>query len=102
MKALSELAKAIRSKKWWGGEVAELGEVWAARLDEIIKSATREKFEEAVFRQYFIKNVGSDLRIKPGILFKDEFCKRDENGNYTREEVSAMWFGWQLYQKEVL
>ncbi|WEM34377.1 hypothetical protein [Xanthomonas phage X1] len=60
----------------------------------------RAKFEEAVFRQYFIKHVGSDLRMKPGIVNKAEFCKRDENGNYVREEVSAMWFGWKLYQKE--
>ncbi|USV41090.1 hypothetical protein [Xanthomonas phage BUDD] len=61
---------------------------------------SREKFETAVFREYFIRNVTSTLGLKAGIVNKAEFCKRDEKDNYVREDVSAMWFGWNLYKKE--
>lgn len=73
--------------------------------DEI--DTNREKFEDAIYRAYFIKSVyrlGEDgshaLGLKEGTLDKATFCRKDTRGDYAREDVSAMWFGWNLYKKE--
>ena len=64
-----------------------------------VRMLTQEKFEDVVYQQYFIKQI-SNMRLNPDTLDKATFCERDEKGDYVREDVSAMWFGWNLYQKE--
>lgn len=92
---IENLAEEIRSKKFFGGEVAELGEVWASKLDAIADRISRERFEERIYSQYFISHVGPNLRLdgRP-MLNKAQLCAKDEKGAYTDKDVSAMWFGW--------
>lgn len=66
--------------------------------------ATREEFEDAVYLEYFIKNVYRDkstLGFSVKVEDKATFLRRDAEDEYVREDVSAMWFGWKLYHKSV-
>jgi hypothetical protein len=66
---------------------------------------TRKAFEDAVFNRRFRASItrnpnppkgfgGLDF-ISTGCPTQAELCKRDENGDYVDEVVSAMWWGWQ-------
>lgn len=61
----------------------------------------RPTFEERVFNRYFISHVNSNLTLRDGekMLYLHELCERDEQGNYVREDVSAMWFGSILHME---
>lgn len=67
----------------------------------------REKFEELIFRDYFLNSITKNNNFpKPKIsgcldfistakLTKDQLCERDGD-SYIRKEVSAMWYAWCL------
>lgn len=72
----------------------------------------REKFEEYVFRDYYVKSIQRNPNVpQPAIsgalnfvatatLNKSELCERDGD-NYIRQDVSAMWHGWKLHHELV-
>jgi hypothetical protein len=65
---------------------------------------TRKAFEDTVFNRRFrasIKRNPNPPKGFGGLDFistdcptKDELCRRDADGNYADEAVSAMWWGW--------
>lgn len=57
---------------------------------------TRGLFEEVVFRKYFVSRVARDLTLKGQVADKAELVKRKKNGQYKRQEIAAMWYGWKL------
>lgn len=65
---------------------------------------TRNRFEERVFGEYFIKSItrvnDSQFGFRVDCEDMATFCRRSEDGHYVRDDVSAMWFGWSLYHKE--
>lgn len=64
--------------------------------------ATRAQFEHQIFGAHFTSTIvrtgmGGPIEFMPDpeqSLTKAELCARGEDGHYTRNEVSAMWFGW--------
>ncbi len=74
-------------------------------------SEERKLFEDKVFSEYYIRNIQRNynppqpkisgaLDFVPGkIMNKADFLARDERGNYKQSEVSAMWFGWNMYKE---
>lgn len=71
---------------------------------------TRKLFEEKVFMDYYVRSIVRNPDQKPRICGAldfvpgkienmDEFLKKDDNGNYIRQDVSAMWHGWCLLMK---
>lgn len=80
--------------------------------ESIIKRCekSRKLFEERTFSDYYIRSIKRNPETTPRISGaldfvpgetenKDEFLKKDENGNYVRQDVSAMWHGWCLLVK---
>lgn len=68
----------------------------------------RDKFEELVFTEYYIKGIckngESQLMTSNNNLYKDELLKRTDGSTlqeYEREEIDAMWFGWKLAMREI-
>lgn len=62
--------------------------------------AMRDAFEDEVFRVFFIKSIKKDPKkqfMDCTNVSKAELCERDEDGDYKREDVSAMWFGWTMH-----
>jgi hypothetical protein len=57
--------------------------------------AEREKFEEKVYRDYFLSNVTNGLTLNAGVASKDELLKR-KGDDYADERVSAMWYAWKV------
>lgn len=66
----------------------------------------RDKFEDLVFAEYFVRGIqrnpspphgpcGALDFIPTNNLTKADLCERDGE-SYKRPEISAMWFGWQL------
>lgn len=66
---------------------------------------TRKAFEDVVFNRRFRASIqrnpspprgfgGLDF-VSVGCPTQAELCKRDADGNYVDESVSAMWWGWQ-------
>lgn len=74
-----------------------------AKVDPGVLDAMREAFEEKAFGEYFIKSIKKTNKSQFGFSVdcedKATFCARDEEGNYVREDVSAMWFGWQMHDE---
>lgn len=64
----------------------------------------REAFEEAVFREHFVKHVRIDSNRQFWDLSqqkrREEVFERDGD-DYKDEAISAMWFGWRLATKPV-
>jgi hypothetical protein len=67
--------------------------------------STRKAFEDAVFNRRFRASIkrnpyppqgfgGLDF-VSTGCPTQAELCRRDEDGDYADEAVSAMWWGWQ-------
>lgn len=59
----------------------------------------RKEFQDILYRDYFkrsIKFVPNKQFAECNAVRMDELFKMDINGNYEREEVSAMWHGWKL------
>lgn len=69
---------------------------------------SRTSFEEQVFKKHFLSTItntglGGCLTFMPDpekVLTRDALLLRDEKGDYVREEISAMWYGWNLAMKE--
>lgn len=67
--------------------------------------AERENFEKHAFAQRFISSV---QRVGTGCMTfqsvacptKDEFTKRDEDGDYEDMTLNAMWWAWEKRAKE--
>jgi hypothetical protein len=65
---------------------------------------TRKAFEDAVFNRRFRASIGRNPNPPKGFGGLDfistdcptqaELCKRDAEGDYEDEAVSAMWWGW--------
>ncbi len=53
----------------------------------------REKFEEVIYRQYFIKHATMQ-GLEPGTLDKKTLMRRGSDKDYCDMPISAMWFGW--------
>lgn len=77
----------------------EIGDLAASLITE------REYFEERAFSQRFLASVvnnpdpgpriaGCLDKISVGCPDKDEFLKKDENGNYLDMTLAAMWWAW--------
>ena len=64
---------------------------------------TREQFEDAVFNKHFFAHISfkpnKQFADTEGQMFKHELCAKNDKGEYYREDVSAMWYGWNLYKK---
>lgn len=77
-------------------------------MNKTAEQIERDWFEESVYAQYYIRSIGRNenvptprisgcLDFAPGkIDDKATFCAKDSAGKYTRPELEAMWFGWQL------
>ena len=69
----------------------------------------QKRFEDLVFNRHFISTIkhtglGGCCELMPDpakCLPQAELMAKDGKGNYVREDVSAMWFGWNLHAKEV-
>jgi hypothetical protein len=64
----------------------------------------RATFEELVYNKYFISLIGRNpdagsqwaFRLDEKCMTMRELMERDEDGEYVREDISAMWYGWCL------
>lgn len=59
----------------------------------------RLQFEETIYAQYFITHATPTQGLLPGTLSKAQLMRRDEQGQYEDEAISAMWYGWWLRSK---
>lgn len=71
-------------------------------------NSSQSLFEEKIFFQYWLNSIRKNdnpptpkisgcMDFVPGkIENRDVFLRKDADGNYIRNDVSAMWFGWQL------
>ena len=76
-------------------------------MDRTAEMSNRELFEDVVYKHYYIKTIQKNECIpQPKIsdaldyvstaIPKSEFLEKDDEGNYKRSDVSAMWYGWCL------
>lgn len=83
----------------------------ARATNKSVGDFSRERFEERVYADYFIRGIRRNpsppkpkisgcLDYVPAEDVQDKatFCERDGE-SYKREDVAAMWHGWQLAAK---
>lgn len=70
---------------------------------EVVCERLRPKFEDCVFRQYFISCVGQNLKLKVEPMPKARFCRRSaDDGEYIKKYVGAAWWSWKELVKQLI
>ena len=63
------------------------------------------RFEERAFGEYFCKSIrkvnNSQFPFVVDCEDMKTFVRKDKSGNYVREELNLMWFGWNLKTEDL-